>query len=124
MKNLKHSLFAVFSIYLLGLAPASAGELSVPLDGIWKATASTDDGDKHYTITITKDGDVMGGSIIEDGKDDERRLDRVNVDGKNVTIEIDIESDGQNGIVKVAAEEKENGTLIGTWAILTRPARN
>ena len=118
MKNLIRSLSFLFSLCLFGLGLARADELAVPLEGVWKATASTDNGDKYYTLTITKDGESLGGSIVEDGEEDGRNLDRIKVDGTKVSIEIDIESDGQKGIVRVSSAESGPGTLAGTWSIL------
>ena len=40
---------------------------------------------------------MTGGGIVEDGKEDGRNLDRVTVEGKAVSIGIDVESDGQKG---------------------------
>lgn len=117
MKHLVYPYCVAVLFSILGLGVASADELPVPLVGVWKATASTDDGDKHYTITISKGEDALGGTIVEDGKEEERNLDRVNVDGKKVAIEIDVESGGQTGIVKVLAEMSEDGTLTGEWSI-------
>lgn len=110
------SILLAVSVFIVAGNRAKA-DLSVPLEGTWKVNASTDSGQKHYTMTISKKDEVLGGSISEDGKDESRDFDRVSVDGKVVNLGIDIESDGQSGVLKVKAEEKETGTLFGRWSI-------
>ncbi|MEZ5328461.1 MAG: hypothetical protein R3F19_25745 [Verrucomicrobiales bacterium] len=118
MIYLQRSFLVLSALFTIGYSPVHSDELSVPLEGIWKATATTDGGDKHYTITVTKDDGSFGGTIAEDGKDDSRKLDTISVDGKAIAISLAIESNGQQGEVKVAAEESGPGTLTGEWSIV------
>ncbi|MDA0810940.1 MAG: hypothetical protein O3C21_00895 [Verrucomicrobia bacterium] len=115
---MQRSLIVLSAVCALGFSSAYSDELSVPLEGIWKATASTDGGDKNYTVTVTSDGGSLGGTIIEDGKEDSRNLDRVSVEGKAVSIGITFEANGQTGEVKVAAKETDPGKLSGEWSIV------
>jgi hypothetical protein len=48
---------------------------------------------------------------------EERKLDRITVEEKKVTIEMDVEMDGVKGLIRVVAEEKEANTLTGKWLI-------
>ncbi|MGK0184731.1 MAG: hypothetical protein ACI9R3_000505 [Verrucomicrobiales bacterium] len=122
MNHLK-SLFSILvaaaaAAIALILGSAAAEELAVSVDGVWKVNASTDSGQKHYTMTISNgEGDALSGSIVEDGKDDERKFDRVAVNGKKLTLGIDLESDGQTGVLKVDAKEENPGVLTGKWSI-------
>jgi hypothetical protein len=118
MTYLQRSLLVLSGVCALGFSPAYSDELSVPLEGIWKATASTDSGEKNYTVTVTNDGGALGGTILEDGKEDSRKLDRVSVAGKAVSIGITFEANGQTGEVKVAAKEADPGKLTGEWSVV------
>lgn len=120
MKTCSSSIAAALAhclVFSLLLPSVLADHHELPIEGVWKTTATTDDGEKHYTLTIIRDGDVLGGNIVEVGKEGGRSLNRVKVDGKTVSIEIDIESDGQAGVVKVMAQDSGQGALTGKWLV-------
>ena len=89
----------------------------VDLEGKWNVTAKTDDGERELVWTIEKTADGFAGSSYDSESGDDRKLDRISVEEKKVTIEIDIENEGNTGVIKVVAEEASAGKLKGTWAI-------
>lgn len=107
----------------LGLCSASfADHHKKPLDlvGVWNVTATSSEGDgdeRKITWTIRKEGEKLTGDSKDHENGNERTLDRIKTEGNEVVIEIDIESDGNRGIIKVIAEEKEAGKLVGKWTI-------
>ncbi len=88
---------------------------SISLLGDWEATAETPNGDtSESSFTISKEGGEFTGTAV--GSDDvERPIDRINIDGKTVTFELDVEGNGQKGLLRVVAEETEKGKLSGKW---------
>lgn len=108
-------------VLTLALAPADHhGEKKVekpfPLIGEWKAEAESDSGPSAYTFIFEeKESKVLGKSINAEGN--ERAMDRVKIEGKTVTIETDVESDGQTGIIRVVAEG-EDSALKGKWSVV------
>lgn len=86
--------------------------------GVWHAKASTDDGAREITWTFKKDDDKYTGTSVDAESSDSRKLDRVIVKGKKVTLELDVESDDMKGIIRVEAEEKTFGKLTGEWSIV------
>lgn len=121
------NLFAPTALFMaLTLAFASAdhhqdaekAKAPFPLLGDWKASAESDNGTDTYTFTFEeKDSKVLGKSIDAEGK--ERVMDRVKIEGKTVTLETDVESDGQTGIIRVTAEgDDSESALKGKWAVV------
>ncbi|MCA9213054.1 MAG: hypothetical protein KDB27_08315 [Planctomycetales bacterium] len=102
------------------LSSGYAADKSVDLVGVWHATASTDSGDRELTWTFKEDGGKISGTSLDHESDDQRDLDRITVKDKAVTIEVDIEVDGNKGIIKIAVEEKSPGELVGKWSVEDR----
>lgn len=96
----------------------AAAEESVSLLGTWKAIGDLPDGGtSESTITISVEGDAIKGVAVgNDGN--ERTIDRIKTDGKKVTLELDVERDGQKGIIRVKAEETRRGRIAGTWYLI------
>ena len=92
---------------------------SVNLVGVWKATASSDEGEREITWTFKKENDKLKGVSLDGQSGEESNLDRIVVKGKKVTLEIDIEQDGNKGMIQVDAEEKSPGKLVGKWSIVS-----
>ncbi len=90
----------------------------VDLTGVWHATASTDDGSKEVVWTFKKDGGKLKGVSLDLDSQEERDLDRVTVKGKSVTLEIDVEQDGIEGMIRVEAKLKSPGKLEGMFEVV------
>jgi len=115
----KASLLTV--IALMTTVPTLKGDhhlSSVDLDGVWKVAASTDDGPTKLTWTFTSDGSELSGESRNDDSGTVRKIDRIEVDAKKVQLEIDIEQDGNTGIIRVDVAQEQPGRLTGKWAIL------
>lgn len=89
----------------------------VALEGVWNTVAGSDIGEREFTVTVTKTGDALTGisHAIESGED--RTIDRISVKEKEITFEFNMERDGQKGLLKVVADEKEPGKLEGKWSV-------
>lgn len=112
---------ALAFVLAMGIIVGAHGEhhlAPVDLAGVWKVTASSEDGERGMTWTITGEGEALTGSSVDGGSGDERKLDRIKVDEKRVTIEVDFERDGNTGVIRVIAEEKEAGRLSGKWSVV------
>ena len=88
------------------------------LIGVWNATAATDNGERDITWTFKKDGDRITGISHDHESGDDRNLDRITVKGKKVTLEVDIEQDGNEGVIKVVADMEKSLMLKGKWSVL------
>ena len=118
MKTLTH---VVAVVVALGVCPAIRADHHhkvVDLPGVWKAVASTDESAREITWTFQKEGDKLVGVSVDRESGDERKLDRVVVKEKKVTLEIDMERDGNEGVIKVEMEEETQGRLVGKWSIV------
>ena len=119
MKSLRFgkSVLAVLTLLIVG--SHGFAESNVDLAGKWKASATSDTGDEREIIwTFTKDGDGFTGMSLDKESGDERKLDRVKVSGKQVTLEVDIERDGQTGVIRVVAKQKAPGQISGKWSVV------
>jgi hypothetical protein len=115
---IRYSISLAAAIGLHSPALADHHEKPVDLAGIWNATASTDAGDDRKIVwTIEKNGDKYTGTSVDSESGEERKLDRITVEEKKVTIEVDVEMDGVKGLIKVVAEEKETNKLTGKWLV-------
>lgn len=88
------------------------------LIGVWNAKASMDGNERDITWTFKKDGDRITGTSHDHENGDDREVDRIKVEGKKVTLEIDIEQDGNKGVIKVIADLATSRTLDGKWSIV------
>lgn len=88
---------------------------STVLAGTWDASGKVDGADRQSELIIAKTDNGFSGKAIskEDGK--EVTLDLVKLEGNKVLLEIILERDGQKGVLRVKAEEKEPGHLVGKW---------
>ena len=100
-------------------SPLSADHHKKPADlvGEWAVTASTDSGERELTWTFERKEDKLTGSSKDHESGEERTFDRIKVEEKKVTVEIDVEQDGNTGVIKIVAEEKSVGNLEGKWSI-------
>ncbi|MGY8690510.1 MAG: hypothetical protein ACKVHP_22575, partial [Verrucomicrobiales bacterium] len=110
-----------FLIALIASAAIStsltSAEDTLSLLGTWTATGDLPTGGTNEsTITITKESETFKGVAV--GEDEEEReLVRFSTEGKKVSFEVDIESNGETGVLKIKAEQTEPGKLAGEWAL-------
>ena len=97
---------------------AFADESTVSLEGKWNTTGTLPDGGTNdSTFTVSKDGDKYTVEVVtSDGED--RTMDSVTVEGKTVTMEMAVEGNGQTGVLRVKADQTEEGKLNGKWYLL------
>ena len=100
------------------IALADHHDKAADLTGVWNVMASTDEDVRELSWTFKKEGDKYTGISKDHENGDERNLDRITVKEKKVVLEIDLEVDGNKGIIKVEAEEKSAGKLVGKWSIV------
>jgi hypothetical protein len=115
MKN-PFNYFATSLVFAAALATnAIADHHNKPVDlaGTWKATASSDEGEREFEWTFSKSKEGYTGKTKDLSGDEERKFDRIKVEEKTVTLGLDLEE----GVIKVVAEEKEAGQLVGKWSI-------
>lgn len=103
---------AALTSLLLSCSPALAG-----LAGVWNATATSEQGDRDYTVTLSGEGDKLAGKSVAVADGTDRTIDRITISETNVTFEFDFESDGNQGIIKVVADKKSPTQLDGKWTI-------
>lgn len=109
---------AIASLFLAsGLAFADHHKKPVNLEGVWNTVAGSDEGERKFTVTVAREGTAYTGTShsIENGKD--RKIDRISVKQKKVTLEFDMERDGEKRLIKVIADEKAPGKLVGKWSV-------
>jgi hypothetical protein len=103
---------ATLTAIILSCSPALAG-----LAGKWNAVATSENGDREYIVTLSKEGDKLTGTSAAVNEGTDRTIDRITVKEKNVTFEFDFERDGKKGIIRVVADEKSAGLLDGKWSV-------
>jgi len=114
-----HRLFALLVVAIAcTFVHADHHNESVELAGVWHAEASSGDSSRKVTWTFEKDGDKLKGTSLDHQSDEERKLDRITVKGKKVTLEIDVEQDGNKGMIRVEAKETAPGKLEGTFEVV------
>lgn len=120
IRDLKHMInptALIGALALFGAISLSADHhaTSPRFAGEWLATGDLPDGQQSKTtMTIDKtDGKLVAVSTNENGE--ETKMDRVKVDGKKITLEVDMESDGQFGTIGASASLNDKGELVGTW---------
>ena len=86
------------------------------LVGTWDAEGESPDGDTRPSTLVIE---LQDGKLVATADSDQGEfvLDDVKVDGKNVVFSKDFDYQGNTGVIKVEAEEKEPGKLVGTWSI-------
>lgn len=91
-----------------------------PVDfaGVWKVKADTDDGGRDLKWVVKEEEGKLAGVSIDNDDGNERTFDRISIKEKKVVLEIDIEWDGNKGIIRVEVEEKTSGKLVGEWSIV------
>jgi S-formylglutathione hydrolase FrmB len=89
-------------------------ETLAALTGAWKGRGTLPQGgERQSVIHLERKGDGLAGSFeTEERKGD---LSRVRVEGDVLVFEIDVERDGQKGMIRVDARLKD-GKLAGTWS--------
>ena len=97
----------------------AAGEILPGLAAVWKTTAETANGEfRHFTLTFSKDGDTLKAKSRDDDQGgEERAWSRVKFEDKSLLGELDIESGGRRGVIRVKAEIDSEGHLSGRWSI-------
>ena len=102
---------------LLSMANADHHLEGIDLAGVWHVKAENDEGARELRWTFEADGDRFKGASEDLSSGNERKFDRVKVKQKAVTVEMDIERDGQVGVIIVKAEESSAGKMAGRWSI-------
>jgi hypothetical protein len=115
---LRSSLAGIALLAFSSIARADATDKPVDLAGVWNVTAITEEAERSVTWTFTKDGEAVTGMTRDNESGDERKLDRVTVEGKKVILEIDYERDGNSGVIRIITEQAEPGKLVGKWSII------
>ncbi len=118
MKTIGYVLATAIAFGLSSVATADHHLKLVDLTGVWNVMASTEEDVRELSWTFKKDGDKYSGISQDHENGDERKLDRITVKEKKVILEIDLEVDGNKGMIKVEAEEKGSGKLVGKWSIV------
>ena len=90
----------------------------VALEGVWKVQAESDQGARDITWTFRNQDGKLKGKSLDHQSGEDRELDRIRVKDKAVTIEVDIEADGNTGVIEIEAKETAFGKLKGDWAIV------
>jgi hypothetical protein len=117
--NMVSRIFAcVFAFGLSSALCAEQPDATVDLAGSWKVSASTDGGNRALIWTFSNDGGKLTGESLDEGNAQRRNLDRITVNGKSVKLEVDIEQDGNQGMIVIEAKEDSPGKLAGKWAIV------
>lgn len=111
------SLFLAAGISI-GISSAADQDNSIDLVGVWNATASSDGNSRQITWTFRKEDGKLTAVSFDKESSDTRTIDRVSVKDKKLTLELDIEQDGNKGTIKVEAEAKSPGSLVGKWTIV------
>ena len=111
--------FFAFTLSLLTTqADHHGAKKAFDLAGSWEAKAETDNGTNEYTFSFEKKDDKWTGKS-EDENGREREMDRIKIDGQKFVLETDVESNGQEGIIRVTAEANEAGDQFkGKWAVV------
>lgn len=106
------------SLGLIASAAADHHEKPIDLTGVWNGKASTDDGSREYKVTFKKDGDKWTGQSEDASDGTTAKFDRIKVEKKKLTLEIDAEQDGVKGIIRLIAEMKSPTKFAGKWEIV------
>ncbi len=118
---MKSVLCVVATVAVVGFCPAVRADHHlepVDLAGTWKAEASIDQGSREVTWIIRKSGDKFSGVHVDSQSGDESLFDNITVNAKKVALEIKVERNGNTGVIKVDAEEKSPGKLVGKWSLV------
>lgn len=116
MRIAKYILFLAATLSFCVKAQAE-DKKSIDLAGVWHAVADSEAGERELVWTIKKDGEGYEGISLDNDSGDERDLDRIKVKDGEVTIEVDIEADGNTGVIKVVVKQTAPGRLSGEWSI-------
>jgi len=116
MRNLIYSLAGVFCVFCSTLN-ADHHKATVNLAGKWNASASMNEFESRDSVfTIRKNGDKWAASMVnEDGV--KQDMDRVELDGKTLSIAFDFERDGNKGVIGAKADLQKDGSLSGKWFV-------
>ncbi len=101
----------------LAFSPA-AHAADLDLAGIWQATSTSQEAERNFTWTFAKEGESWTASSQDHAGGDERKFDRVTLDGKKVTMEIDYDREGHSGVLRVVTEGSDAGKLEGKWSVI------
>lgn len=101
---------------LLGFCLPVRAELDI--SGVWNATASMEDNEREITWTFKRDGGKFSGTSKDHENGDVRKIDRITVKENKLVLEIDMEQDGNTGVIKVIATETARGKLKGEWSLV------
>ncbi len=114
---MKRTRLFITTLFAFTLATLAADE-PLSLVGTWEAVGELPGGDaSESTITISTGPEGFEATVSSDDNED-RKIDRVKAEGKEVTLELDVERDGQSGIIRVIATQTEVGKLSGKWYLI------
>lgn len=110
-------LFLFVGAVALSAAVSLADAHAPNVQGVWEATMSRPNGETaDSTLTIQKkDGKWSGTAANSQGE--ERKLDRISLDGKSLKIEVDVEREDWSGVFGVQAKLNTKGVLKGNWYV-------
>ncbi len=86
--------------------------------GAWNATADTEDGEKMSVITIKRSGDEYTGEYVASESGEKRELANISFEGKELKFEFELESQGEELLIKVVSNVDGN-KLVGNWSALS-----
>lgn len=118
MKSISRSFAVVFAVLFCTAVQADHHHKPVDLVGVWDVVASSDGNSREITWTFKQEGKKVTGVSFDHENSEERDLDRVTVKDKKAILEIDVEQDGNKGVIRVEAEEKTPGKLVGKWSVV------
>ena len=118
MKTVRHAVAFVATMGMFSSALADHHLKPVDLTGVWNVKAITDDNVREITWTFKKANGKLKGESFDHENDTDQDIDRIDVKEKKVTLGIDIEVDGNTGVIMIEAEEKSTGKLTGDWKVV------
>ena len=115
MITMKLTRMIVGALSLATALSLSADHHKESLEGEWIGIGSIPNGgESKSTLTIKKEkGKLSATSVNEEGES--RKFDRVKFDGKTLVGELDLEMNGQTGVLGVNAKLGKTGELKGRW---------
>ena len=84
------------------------------IEGVWNASAQTDDGEQTSVWTIKRSGGKYSGQYVSSRSNEERQLTNIVFDGKQLTFEIEVEAQNQTVLINVVSTVNEN-KIEGEW---------
>ncbi len=108
-------LLVATSIIAVSISGLFADHHAADVVGVWHTEGgSPEGGTVNGTLTIKKvEGKLTAINVGQDGN--ERDIDRVKLDGKTLTLEIDMAEGGFSGVIGAKGKLNADGELKGNW---------